>query len=281
MKVNTKTIKNKIIYTAVATACLFGATAQAQPTATLGNADHIDLESLSVSVVQPVASADATTNDEMFRFMSHAETIKQMPGEFHKSLPELNAAMFVERDAGLGFSGQSTKMDIVSLKIGYMMGALPLVYKKDKVKYNNQLKIINKVANSTIFDVTTRQQMKRFLTSSTKLNGKAYTAMMSALSKSMAASKTVSGQRKHAYMLVGLWVTLNTMSLATNNTPSYLSNIGNILANMLEKDAAFGSSDKTLARHIRTITKETKKALPNKKAVYGALRAMTKVKKDA
>lgn len=281
MKVNTKKIKNKIGYTLLAATCLFGTAAQAQPTNTLGNADHIDLESLSVSVVQPVASADATTNDEMFRFMAHADALKQMPGEFHKNLPELKTSMFTTSDDGFGFGGRSTKVDIVSLKIGYMMGALPLVYKKDKVKYNSQLKIINKVANSTIFDVATRQQMKRFLTSSSKLNGKAYTAMMSALSKSMAKSKTASNQRKHAYMLVGLWVTLNTMSLATDNTPSYLSNIGNILANMLEKDAAFGSSDKTLARHIRTITRETKKALPNKKAVYGALRAMTKVKKDA
>lgn len=282
-----KTFKTPLAIALFMTSISVGGAATAQPELTMGQenfkAQDLSLETLQIAKVQPTAfldDASAIAMSEMKAYSDAASADQARAQRITASLPKLQA-----QDEGLGFAGQSTDLDIATLKYGYVLGALALLSKQEASVYTATIAQLEQVAPTMHegLHAETVAAIKTYLAGAKqgKLDMGAYMNIMRMASQGIASAQDASGERRHGYLMVGIWSAMSVMALESGRTPASLQSIGKGLQELLTKDAAYGGSDLSIAKHIEQLNSETLSAAPNKAQAYQSIQALMQTQADS
>lgn len=235
----------------------------------LGALEDGALGRMKVVAVQPVIYADSAAGAEVGAAMASVAALPQdgaMAARLGRSAPLLSpvAVGAVEAD-GFGFAGKSDAQDIETLRVGYTLGLLPLMKagSPDRFKLATaQLAYMPRVEG---ISEGAQQAVNRFVQSAQRgqLDQAAYMAMMSEAMRGIASSEDAGVQRRHGYLLVGLWSGLAMMEAEAGVVSERLVESGMALVTLLEQDAAHGGSDMALAGTLRAMIEELGQAAPS------------------
>ena len=283
-----RSVRNALVAAAlfaVAPASAFAAGPLGEMTPELAAVESTELENLEVARVQPVVMADQSAELQVsatFARASRANAADAM--DLAATMKSVDALRAEGEEEGLDFAGSSNKLDIAALQYGFVLGMAPMmsVLKgEDRQAMLGQLKSL--ASANALFGATTRAAIEKYVASAS--SGKAdhalFMAMMRAASQDIASSNDPSMERRHGYLLVGLWSGLSRLSAEVGQNSRDLASTGDILVQLLEKDAIYGGSDRELAKQVRIVNAELRKDVPSKDAVRAALAAMVKVSQDA
>lgn len=134
-----------------------------------------------------------------------------------------------------------------------------------------------------IFDRTTRAQIERFVKAARagQLDHVAYLGMMQAASRGIAQAGDPGVERRHGYLLVGLWSGLAQMSAETGQASAEVIATGHTLTRLLEEDAAHAGSDRAVAASVRAMTAQLDGGAPSSQAIGREIKKMMSVSHDA
>lgn len=267
--------------------CANAADVAAQPQLTMGqehfSAQTLNLEQLEIAKVQPTAFMDTSSAISMSEMMAYGDAMApdaSLASRISDSLPA-NAA---QADQGLGFGGQSTTQDIASLQYGYLLGALPILQRADKASFDQALTKLEQFSSlHSSYQAQTTAALLTYIKGARQgqIDTGAYMNIMRAASEGIAQAKGAEAERRHGYLMVGIWSAMSTMALESGRVPSSLKGIGDALSKMLIKDSSFGGSDRALAAHIQLISEESLSAAPDKARVYKSLKSMMSAQADS
>lgn len=276
-----------VVVSAVFGVCLSASGAMAQPAAQIeGNSQlgHLDdgmLERLQVAQVQPVVYSHVGAKTELAGVMWRASQLKASPAASARlAAPELAAPSPAE---GLGFGGSATELDTLSLRYGHVLGLLPLMQavKPEQFKVTAaQLGGLNEL--EAAFGAQTRGHIAQFVADAQrgKINSDAYLGMMQGCVQDIAATNDSAVQRRHGYLLLGLWSGLALTSAESDAVTTNLVATGRVLVELLEKDAAYGGADQQLANVVRAMTEELAQTTPSDDALAHMAQRMLAVRAD-
>ena len=269
MKTQLKNIAAGLIFGLVASA---GVSATAHPglTGQLGQLEDGQLESLEVAKVQPTAFADSSSTQAIGLAFAMAQgqddtaSVVDVTGEV--------AAAGATADEGFGFGGSSNASDIISLKYGYMLASLPMLKGqrlKDTAAALAKLGQLNgmysgEVARHLIAVVDSAERGD--------VDVDALTSLMTASAQGIASASDSSGERVHGYLLAGMWLGLAQTSAAVGASNEGFASLGTSIAQMLEKDASFGGSDRSIALQVRGISTQLAAKAPDASRVNSAVK---------
>ena len=254
------------------------------PASTHFRADaSLDLEALSVAKIQPTAFMDSASALAMSELMAYGDAMTpdaSRGAHLRDSLPKPGQDAAHE---GLGFAGHSTTLDLSALQYGYMLGALPLLARADALAHQATLIELERLSDlASHLSPQTAQAIATYLKGARagQLDTGAYMNVMRAASDGLAQAQDASQERRHGYLMVGLWSAMSALAIEAGMTPASLLVLGQSLGQLLERDASFGGSDRALAAQVHLIREQAAAASPDKARVYGAIRAMMGVKSD-
>lgn len=238
------------------------------------------LEELRVSKVQPVVFGDSAADARLSMTMAAASGVQQV----ESAQVNIDVAGLELGEEGMGFAGSSTKLDIVSLQYGYLLGNMPLA----AAAKGEQMKKLTDTLDAMqqlhgVYATDLGGKISKFVKSARagKIDHVAYLEMMRAAGQGIASANDTAGQRRHAYLLLGMWTGMASMSAATQSVPKEVRDMGGMLVDLLEKDAAFGGSDRALATKIKVINGELGKSKISTAAVTAAISEMMNIEQDA
>lgn len=267
--------------------CAHTANVAAQPQLTMGQehfqAQTLNLEQLEIAKVQPTAFMDTTSAISMSEMMAYGDAMAP-DASLASRVSDAMPARAAQEDQGLGFAGQSTTQDIASLQYGYLLGALPLLQRADKASFDKALLKLEQFASlHSGYQPQTTTAILTYIKGARQgsIDTGAYMNVMRAASEGIAQAKGPDQERRHGYLMVGVWSAMSTMALESGRVPSSLKGIGDALSKMLIKDSSFGGSDRALAAHIQLISEESLSAAPDKARVYKSLKEMMSAKADS
>ena len=248
----------------------------------------VSLDDLETVAVQPIAFTTTATRREtevMFSSLSSAEGPDADVAAIFEGVDfSVSAPEKAEGDEGLDFAGSSTKTDTDALTLGFGLGTLPLMQLQSADAYQKTL--ANFEGLGDLFDVMFSPKVgaatRAFLATSKagKFDVDAYTAMLASATLGMASSDDPSVQRRHGYLLVGLWMGYSILSAATDSLNESTAQIGDSLIILLVKDAAYGSSDKRIAAVVKSVTDDIKGGKATASSLMGQAQKMLAVKAD-
>lgn len=251
----------------------------------LGGVSDADIESLEVAAVQPVVFQDQQDTTDATAALSTVASLKENADEakaLESDYSQISLPEGKSEEEGLGFAGKSRKLDIVSLKYGYMLASLPLVKALSPKKYNSVFATAKKLTGlKKFYSPSTQVQLTTYINNAAngKFNGRDYANLLSATTRDMAQGASADKQRVHGYLLVGLWAGYARMVAASGKGSAKMANIGDALRKMLLKDASFGGSDIKLAGQVKIIAGNIK-GTPNKANIKSAIAQMMATKAD-
>jgi hypothetical protein len=253
----------------------------------LGALEEGALERLEVVAVQPVIYADSAAASEIGGAMSRVamlEADSARAARMLRSAPMLAPVMVGQEQAadGLGFAGQSDAQDIETLRVGYTLGMLPLMRATD----NNRYKVaVAQLANMPRVQGLSEGVQKAvdtfvFAAQRGEVDQAAYMAMMEQAMLSIAGSEDASVQRRHGYLLVGLWSGLAMLEAEGGVVSARLIESGKTLVRLLEQDAAHGGSDLALAATLKAMIEELGQQAPSADALAVQAARLLKTRSD-
>jgi hypothetical protein len=277
-----------VMVAAVFGVCLSAGGAVAQPTvqievnSQLGHLDDGMLERLQVARVQPVVYSHVGAKTELAGVMWHASQLKASPAASARlAAPEL--AVPSPAAQGLGFAGSATELDTLSLRYGHVLGLLPLMQAIKPEQFKVTVAQLGGLGElEAVFGEHTRGHIAQFVADAQrgKINSDAYLGMMQGCVQDIAATDDSSIQRRHGYLLLGLWSGLALTAAESDAVTTSLVATGRVLVELLEKDAAYGGADQKLANIVRAMTEELAQPTPNDDALAHMAQRMLAVRAD-
>jgi hypothetical protein len=244
-----------------------------------------DIQQLQVTKVQPILLSDSGARNQVSAIFSVAANLKTDDAQKARITGAAPAITMPAADGeqGFGFGGSSTELDIVSLQYGYLLGMLPLLQASSPDKFKETVTMFDSLAElNGFYGPEAQAAIKTFVGDAKqgKLNDKAYMEMITGATQGMASATDPSVERRHGYLLLGLWSGLTTLAVEAGAVPENLAASGNTLVMLLEKDAAFGGSDVQLAAKLKLVIAGIKAATPDKAAVQQHIQSMFSVEAD-
>lgn len=241
--------------------------------------EEVALERLRVSKVQPVVLGDSTADARISMTLAAASVSRAESAQIDVDVTGLELD-----EEGMGFAGSSTKLDIVSLQYGYLLGNMPLAAAGE----GEQMKKLTDTLDAMrqlhgVYDADLGAKISKFAESARagQIDHVAYLEMMRAAGQGIASANDTAGQRRHAYLLLGMWTGMASMSAAAQSAPKEVRDMGSMLVDLLEKDAAFGGSDRALAGKIKLINNALGEPEISTAAVSAAITEMMNIEQDA
>ncbi len=249
----------------------------------------VSLDDLETVAVQPIAFTTTTTRREaevMFSSLANASGPDADVAAIFEGVDfSVSAPKAAEGDEGLDFAGSSTQADTNALTMGFGLGTLPLMQLQSAETFKNTITSLEALAPTidTMFSPKVGEATRAFLATSKagKFDVDTYSAMLASATLGMASSDDPSVQRRHGYLLVGLWMGYSILSAATDTVTESTAQIGDSLILLLVKDASFGSSDKRLAAIVKTATDDIKGGKATASSLMGQAKKMLAVKADS
>jgi hypothetical protein len=249
----------------------------------------VSLDDLETVAVQPVAFTTTTTRREaevMFSTLSSAEGPDADVSAIFEGVDfSVSAPAEGEGGEGLDFAGSSTEADTNALTMGFGLGTLPLMQLQSAETFKATVANLESLAPAidTMFSPKVGEATRAFLATSKagKFDVNTYTAMLASATLGMASSDDPSVQRRHGYLLVGLWMGYSILSAATDSVTESHAQIGDTLTILLVKDASYGSSDKRIAAVVKSATDDLKGGKATASSLMGQAKKMLAVKADS
>ena len=278
---------NKLTSAALLAALLFASPAAAQDTnlsgfndgaGSLGELGDVDLGDLETVAVQPIAFTTTATRREaevMFATLSSADGPDPAVSAIFNGVSFEISAPAAAEDDGLDFAGSSTELDTNALTMGFGLGTLPLMQLQSAETFASTISSFEALAPTmdAMFSPKVGAATRAFLTASKagKFDADAYSNMLASATLGMVSSDDPAIQRRHGYLLVGLWIGYSILSAATDSLTDSTHQIGESLILLLVKDAQFGGSDKSIAAILRASVDDMKggKATPTSLMAQG------------
>jgi len=233
--------------------------------------------------VQPVFMVGAHA-DTAWSAMSEQIAMRKPAGDT-KSLLDAAGAIAAPKksEGGFGFAGASSADDIKILRYGLAAGLLPVMVKYGATKRANALAGGLDSSAALLGKLTKETQASaavlRTLGKSGKAGGKLLGMLYATAIRSGMVGIAKGPQRGHGYYITGVWAS-GAVLVASLGGSSVWADMGEPIAVLLDKDAAFGGSDRVLARHVRAIAAEVRKDAPDAKKIMGIVAQMNKVEAD-
>lgn len=241
------------------------------------------LGALKVDYVQPVAFMDTTSAAQV---QASIESVGQVKNSADLS-SRLNAPKPVmpqdSGDQGMGFAGDSSQVDIVTLQYGYILGALPLLQIAKGDEFQGYVAELKKLSSAhKLYAPAASAQIEAYLSAAAqgKIDQVAYMGMLREATQGIANSKDPSGQRLHGYLLMGLWSGLLSMSVEAGQLPDNINTFGTALEQLLTKDSSYDSSDQRLAGQLKVLNAVLKESPISKEKVSTSIKVILATKAD-
>jgi hypothetical protein len=252
----------------------------------LGALEDGALERMEVVAVQPVIYADSGAGAEVGGAVQRAATMEQDAGRTARLLrnaPLLAPVTLGQAEQeGFGFAGASNAQDIETLRAGYTLGLLPLMQATSADRFKLATAQLAYMPRIEGLSQDAQRAVDTFVQSAQRgqLDQRAYMAMMTEAMRGIASSEDASVQRRHGYLLVGLWSGLAMLEAETGMVSGRLVESGQALVVLLEQDAAHGGSDLALAASMKAMIAELAQAAPNTDALAIHAARMLKARSD-
>lgn len=241
------------------------------------------LDALKVEHVQPVAFMDTTSAAQV---QASIEAVGQVKNSADLS-SRLNAPKPVmpqgSGDQGMGFAGDSSQVDIVTLQYGYILGALPLLQIAKGDEFQGYVAELQKLSSAhKLYAPAASAQIEAYLKAAAtgKIDQVAYMGMLREATQGIANSKDPSGQRLHGYLLMGLWSGFVSMASEAGKVPANIFAIGNALEQLMTQDSSYGSSDQRLAGQLKVLNSVLKEEPISKEKVATSIKVILATKAD-
>jgi hypothetical protein len=251
----------------------------------LGALDY-DPMSLKVAKVQPVIFSDSGARTQVSAVASRIPQLQAddaQKARISGSIPAITMPAADSGEQGFGFGGSSTELDTVSLQYGYLLGMLPIVQAASADKFKETVATLDSLSQlNQFYGPELQAAVKAYLDSAKQgqFNDKAYMEMLGGATQGMASTSDSSVERRHGYLLLGLWSGFASIAVESGSVPENLAASGNTLVMLLEKDAAFGGSDVQLAAKLKLVIAELKNPAPDKAAVQKHIMSFFDVQAD-
>ena len=249
-----------------------------KPVTTMDDASMLAAETVAV---QPVFMVGAEADTAW----SHVAAQMRMgkPGaDAAKALAGHGIDAPAKAEGGFGFAGASSETDIKILHYGIALGFTTALSRIGQ----------GKDAKSIGEGLARAAGLLSSLTPAAQESAKALVALAMGTAKEDAGTllaKAVRAgmlgiaagpQRAHGYYITGVWAGASVLVGMLGGSQVW-ADMGEPLAILLEKDAAFGGSDRELAKHVRAISAQLRGKTPDVRAITASLKAMRAVKADS
>lgn len=252
--------------------------------ATTALPEGADLASLEVVKVQPVMFQSTDTMAAVDAVMTSASMASAEEGQAARIMGTMPPVEMGEMsEEGFDFGGESTQLDIISMQYAYILGSLPVLFALDKDGFKKTVDGLAQFAPlHGAFSAKTKASLDAYAAAlkAGKLDSKQYIQIMLNATQGIASAGSPAEERRHGYLLLGMWAGYVTMSAETGKLDKDLAGMGNGLVMMLEKDAVIGGSDKQLAAKVKQVNAAISGGTPDKAKIAAAVKAMLAVTAD-
>jgi hypothetical protein len=186
-------------------------------------------------------------------------------------------------DKGFGFAGASNAKDVRVLHQAVAIGFLPALIFAGNGAKAKQLATGLGGAMDALADLSPEAQAsaKAFLALATdKADAEAIGAAFAQAMRAGMAGIAAGPQRPHGYYIAGVWSGMALLFASSGRGNATFADLAEPICVLLDKDAAFGGADRTIASHLRTIAAELKKESPQVSVVRAEVEAVLSVKPD-
>ncbi len=242
-----------------------------------------DILEAETVAVQPVLGVGAGENVAWYDIANYAKIAKVDKDEAKEVLStSLEAPKAV--DGGFGFAGASAAKDIRVLHHAMALGFIPALVKAGGAGRAKGLAEKLKKSHSALADLTPKTQASALMlvavgTVDKEVKGKLIGMILGEALKAGVRGVAKGPQRAHGYYLAGIWAGGAMMYGMLGGNDTY-ADMAEPIAQMLDKDASFGGSDRVIAKHLRNIAKQLKAKKPSVRTIKAELSAIMKVKAD-
>jgi hypothetical protein len=246
--------------------------------------DQIMLANDNVVAVQPVFMVGAGAEGgwyDMAAYVAGAKADKAAGAEVAKAAISAPKAI----DKGFGFAGAASAKDVRVLHQGVALGFIPaLLIAGDQAKAKSLATGLMGSMDS-LADLTEDAQKSAKLFIALGLRDKKMDGELLGMVFATAMRAGMSGiaagpQRPHGYYVAGIWAGNALLFATLGGKNDTFADMAEPICVLLDKDAAFGGSDRTIASHMRTIAAELRKEKPSAATVRGEVEAILSVKPD-
>lgn len=246
--------------------------------------DELILSGDNVVAVQPVfmvgAGADGAWYD-MAAYVSGAKVNKAASDEAAKAAISAPKAI----DKGFGFAGASSAKDVRVLHQAIALGFVPSLVVAGQADKAKQLATGLVGSMDALADLTPEAQESAKLFAALGLADKKVKEELVGMIFARAMRAGMKGiadgpQRAHGYYVAGVWSGMSLLFASLGGKSETFADLAEPICVLLDKDASFGGSDRTIASHMRTIAAELKKEAPSAAVVRGEVEAILNVKPD-
>ncbi|MCB9738327.1 MAG: hypothetical protein H6747_03600 [Deltaproteobacteria bacterium] len=263
--------------------------AEAPPTTTAAAipaepTDELILSGDNVVAVQPVfmvgAGAEAGWYD-MAAYVSGAKVDKAASAEAAKAAIAAPKAI----DKGFGFAGASSAKDVRVLHQAIALGFVPSLVIAGQAEKAKSLATGLVSSMDALSDLTPETQESAKLFAALGLADKKVKEELVGMIFARAMRAGMKGiadgpQRAHGYYVAGVWTGMSLLFASLGGKSETFADLAEPICVLLDKDAAFGGADRTIASHMRTIAAELKKERPAAATIRGEVEAILNVKPD-
>lgn len=243
-----------------------------------------DLASLEVVKVQPVMFNSTDTMAAVDAVMTSASAATGEEGQAARIMGTMPAVEMGEMsEEGFDFGGESTQLDIISMQYAYILGSLPVLFALDKDGFKKTVEGLAEFAPlHGAFSPKTKAALDAYVAAlkAGKLDSNQYIQIMLQATQGIASAGSPAEERRHGYLLLGMWAGYVTMSAEAGKLDADIAGMGNGLVMMLEKDAVIGGSDKQLAAKVKQVNAAVSGGKVDKAKIAAAVKGMLAVTAD-
>ncbi|GEM_PF-1232282 len=233
--------------------------------------------------VQPVFMVGAQ-QDEAWQRTSDAIAARSVPKGAADTVSKLMINAPKAAAGGFGFAGHSSATDIRILHYGLAAGFVTALVKAGQSKKAAELASGLSAASGLLAQLSEATRKAAALMVSYGKGeanaSKTPTGMILAASVRAGMVGIAQGpQRAHGYYVTGVWAGASVL-VAMLGGSSVWADMGEPIAVLLDKDAAFGGSDRKLAAHVRAIAAELRAKKTDVRKVAAIVKQMRAVTAD-
>ena len=233
----------------------------------------------NVVAVQPVFMVGERSEAAWFDLAASVVTRKaSSAGIAEIGKLEVGAPKKVEGEANQ-FAGSSSAKDIRVLHQAIALGFIPALVVAGKTEAAKGLaaKLAGTMDSLEGLTKDTVDSAKIFIglgMTDKEVEGKMIGMIFALAMKSGMQGIAEGPQRAHGYYIAGVWTGMSLMFASLGGQNDTFADLAEPICVLLDKDASFGGSDKTMAAHMRTIAAELRKETPDASVVRAQVEAI-------
>lgn len=264
-----------VIGWAVAAMCLWTGTTFGQDS---GESETDERESglqgVEVEHVRPMM-ADRGIGEDLQLIVRSAQKA-EADEEKKKSLTEYFDATGVGASR---FSRSPTTEDIWALQAGFAVGVFPYLESQDPSTFEKNVEwFLEHRGIKENFDGDVAEAYDSYLTSLEGASDEANVDHSGLVNLFETAFRSLSNpdpnRRSHGYLLAGMWASFASIDQLEGLGSTALTDTGDVLVHLFEKDAELAPTDRKFAGHMQTVVDELRKEDPSQKTILTAVGKM-------